>query len=86
MYVTESARGQGIGRALLKDLLARIRTLPRLEQVTLSVTVSQVAAKRLYTSLGFEVFGREPNAICVDSEFVDEEYMVLRHKGPDRLD
>jgi ribosomal protein S18 acetylase RimI-like enzyme len=78
MYVTQTARGQGIGRALLTALLARIRTLPALEQVTLSVTVTQAGAKRLYASLGFEVFGREPNAIRVDGEFVDEEHMVLR--------
>lgn len=78
MYVTNSARGQGIGRALLAALLSRIGTLPGLEQATLSVTVTQAAAKRLYTSLGFEVFGREPNAVRADGEFVDEEHMLLR--------
>jgi ribosomal protein S18 acetylase RimI-like enzyme len=78
MYVTQPARGQGIGRALLTALLERIRTLPGLEQVTLSVTVSQVVAKRLYTSVGFEVFGCEPNSIRAGGEAVDEEHMVLR--------
>ncbi len=78
MYVTRTARGQGVASALLTDLLERIRALPGLEQVTLSVTTSQAAAKRLYTSLGFERFGHEPNSIRVDGEFVDEEHLVLR--------
>jgi ribosomal protein S18 acetylase RimI-like enzyme len=71
-------RGQGVGRALLTALVARIRTLPGLEQVALSVTVSQVAAQRLYASLGFEVFGIETNSIRAGGECIDEEHMVLR--------
>jgi ribosomal protein S18 acetylase RimI-like enzyme len=78
MYVTASMRGQGVGRALLTALLTRIRTFAGLEQVALSVTVSQAAAKRLYTSLGFEVFGIETNSIRAGGECVDEEHMVLR--------
>ena len=78
MYVTRSARDQGIGRALLSALLARARKIPGLEQITLSVTVGQSAAKRLYESLGFEVFGREPNSVRAAGETVDEELMVLR--------
>jgi ribosomal protein S18 acetylase RimI-like enzyme len=78
MYVTAPMRGQGVGRALLTALLARIRSLPGLEQVALSVTVSQAAAKRLYASLGFEVFGIESNSIRAGGQCVDEEHMVLR--------
>lgn len=78
MYVTGSARGQGVGRALLKILLERARKAPGLEQITLSVTVSQAAAKKLYESFGFEVFGREPNSVRAAGETLDEEHMVLR--------
>jgi ribosomal protein S18 acetylase RimI-like enzyme len=81
MYVAEGARGQGVGRALLTALIARIRTLPGLLQVSLSVTASQAAARKIYTSLGFKVFGREPDSICVDGQFVDEEHLVLPLHG-----
>lgn len=80
MYVTESARGKGIGRALLNAVLERARKSPSLELITLSVTVGQSAAKKLYESFGFEVFGREPNSVRVAGETVDEEHMVLRLK------
>lgn len=78
MYVSESARGKGVGRALLEALLERARKAPGLEQITLSVTVGQTAARKLYGSLGFEVFGREPNSVRAAGETADEEHMVLR--------
>ncbi len=78
MYVTPSARGKRVGRALLDQLLACARTLDGLEQIVLSVTQHQAAAKRLYQSLGFTVWGHEPNSLCVDGETLDEDYMVLR--------
>lgn len=84
MYVADSARGQGIGRALLEELLERVRQVPGLEQVMLTVTVNQLAAKKLYASLGFESYGREPGALRVGHQSLDEEYMVLDVRRPDR--
>jgi ribosomal protein S18 acetylase RimI-like enzyme len=78
VYVAPSARGQGIARALMTELLARIRTVPGLAQVMLTVGTGQEAAKELYRSLGFETFGREPNALCCGQDSVDEDYMMLR--------
>jgi ribosomal protein S18 acetylase RimI-like enzyme len=78
VYVTASLRGQGIGRAVLAALIERIRTVPGLRQVILTVGASQGSAKKLYTSLGFEEFGREPGALRIGDESVDEFYMVLR--------
>jgi hypothetical protein len=45
------------------------------------VTASQSAAKKLYASFGFEVFGREPNSVRVAGETHDEEHLVLRLRG-----
>jgi len=78
MYVAPAHRGQGLGRALLDALLERARAIPDLTQVLLGVSASQTAAKQLYTSLGFECFGREPDALRVGRELFDEEHMVLR--------
>ena len=44
----------------------------------LSVAVPQKGAQKVYSSLGFEPFGLEPNAIRVGQESFDEIYMVLR--------
>jgi len=77
MYVADSARGQGIGRALLEALLARVSQLPDLEEVQLSVAVGQLAAQKLYASFGFESYGRERRALRVDGQSIDEDYMAL---------
>ena len=44
MYVADSARGQGIGKALLAALIERAKQLPDLDAILLSVASSQVAA------------------------------------------
>ncbi|HKB49055.1 MAG TPA: GNAT family N-acetyltransferase, partial [Ktedonobacterales bacterium] len=79
MYTAPEARGQGIGRALIEAALAHARTLPGLEQVNLSVVTSNAAARALYRSLGFEVYGLERRALKLpNGTYLDEEHMVLR--------
>ena len=80
VYVKPNCRGQGTGRALLLGLLERIKTLPDLEQVTLTVSSNQAVAKALYRSLGFETFGVERAALKIGDQRFDEEYMALRLK------
>lgn len=77
MYVSVNARGQGIGRALLAELIARARTYSGLEQLVLGVSITQKGARGLYRSLGFEPFGLERHALKVGTHYVDEEYLVL---------
>ena len=78
VYVKPNHRGKGIGRALMEELLRRARTQPDIEQVTLSVTSSQAAARALYLDLGFTAYGREPQAIKVGGVYVDEDHMTLQ--------
>jgi ribosomal protein S18 acetylase RimI-like enzyme len=78
VYVRANSRGQGIGRALLGALLEQIKTLPGFEQVNLTVSSHQVAAKALYRLLGFETFGVERAALKIADQYFDEEYMALR--------
>jgi len=78
VYVRASCRGHGIGRALLSAQLERIKALPGIEQINLSVSSSQIAAKALYRSLGFETFGVERAALKIGNQYFDEEYMLLR--------
>jgi len=78
VYVRANCRGQGLGRGLLLALLKKVKRLPGLEQVNLSVSSGQGAAKALYRSLGFERFGLEPKALKIGRQYFDEEHMALR--------
>jgi ribosomal protein S18 acetylase RimI-like enzyme len=82
VYVTAAARGQGVAKAMLIRMLDRVRGYAGLEQVTLSVSVSQAAARRLYRALGFEVYGYEKHALKVGETYVDDEHMVLWLQAP----
>ena len=78
MYVASEGRGAGYGRALVEALIAQARTLDGLEQLMLDVVASNVAARALYRSLGFEVFGLKRKALKLeDGRYLDEELMVL---------
>lgn len=77
MYVSENARGQGLGRALLSELIAHARTYQGLEQLLIGVGTTQRGAQALYRSLGFEPFGLERRAMKVGTEYVDYEHSVL---------
>ena len=67
---------------MLTQLLDRVRNYARLEQVTLSVSVPQEAARRLYSVLGFEIYGYEQHALKVGETYVDEEHRVLWLQEP----
>ena len=78
MYVLPEYRSRGIARALLVEAIDRVTRLPDLKQLLLGVVVTQATAKRLYESLGFEVYGREPDAVKIGDEYFDEEFMLLK--------
>lgn len=78
VYVSAQFRGKGVGRALLANLLERARQDSSLEQIHLAVATSQDAARHLYRSFGFEIYGTEPRALKVGSTYIDEDHMILR--------
>jgi ribosomal protein S18 acetylase RimI-like enzyme len=78
VYVSREYRGRSIAKQVMTEVLRRARALPGLEQVDLAVASRQKAAKKLYESLGFVMWGREPNAVKVGEEYVEEEYMTLK--------
>jgi ribosomal protein S18 acetylase RimI-like enzyme len=82
MMVADTHRGRGIGRALLAATIARLQGLPDLAQVTLSVTASNRVAVGLYESMGFERYGRLPDAVRLpDGRRLDKDLMRLRLQG-----
>ncbi len=78
MYVASDARGRGVGRLLIDRAIAETRTWKGVERVTLTVVERNEAARRLYRAAGFEVFGREPDALRQDGIRDTMEYMTLR--------
>jgi len=78
VYVKGAHRGKGIGRALMEEILRRAQLQSELEQVTLAVASGQAAARKLYLQLGFQIYGREPEALKVGEVYADEELMTLR--------
>ena len=77
MVVTPAARRRGLGRALMQAAIAAAHDLPGLLQLNLCVNAHNTAALRLYESLGFVAFGREPGAMLVDGVLQEEVLMAL---------
>lgn len=78
MYVAAEARGQGVGRALMDAAIGRARAREGLEMLTLDVVTTNAAARALYLSLGFTIFGTAPHALKQDDgSYQDEDLMAL---------
>lgn len=78
MHVRPEARGHGIGRALLEAVAAHARAAG-LAQLQLGVGTGNAAARRLYESAGYVVFGVERDALRpAPGRSIDEELRVLR--------
>jgi ribosomal protein S18 acetylase RimI-like enzyme len=82
MFVRESARGLGAGRALVSAALAAAASRPGVQVVTLTVTEGNAQAVALYESCGFEAFGTEPMAIATPEGFKSKVHMWLRLPAP----
>lgn len=80
MYVAPEARGLGVGKALVERAIAHARTMNGLEQITLIGVASNLGARQLYVSAGFEPYGIEPCGLKVNGECYDLEMMILRLK------
>jgi len=81
VYVSPAHRGKKVGRALLREVLDRVKGDASVEQIQLAVADTQAAAEGLYRSFGFVLFGVEPQALKVGAEYADEKHMVLRMRG-----
>lgn len=82
MYVAPHHRRQGIGRKLMEAAIQFAASQTGVTQVQLSVSASAPGAQRLYESLGFTVWGTEPDALRVDGQSHDEHHMSLELAPP----
>ena len=76
MYVAPEAAGRGVGRALLNELLARAARVDGLRQLQLMVDSRNEAARKLYESFGFRIYGCEVEGLNVDGVFHDTDLMM----------
>jgi len=80
MYVQPESRGRGVGKVLLQEVITQANQLSGLEQLHLMVVTTNDAARALYLSMGFEVYGKVLQAFKEGEQYWDEELMVLRLK------
>lgn len=78
MYVSPEFREKGIGKSLIQELVIRAKQYDGLEQINLTVITNNIAAKRLYETIGFVTYGIERNALKTECQYWDEDLMVLR--------
>lgn len=78
LYVTPAARGQSLGENLISCALAEARRLGGVEQVKLQLEAGNMRARKLYESIGFEVWGTEPRAVKIGELYYDDLHMILK--------
>ena len=78
VFIAPSHRGRGLARRLLEAVIALARQAEGIRQLNLTAYADNRPALALYQSLGFEVYGRESAAICVDGTLHDDLHMSLR--------
>lgn len=77
IYIQPAYRKRGIAKALMEIAIKHAKNSMHCSIVNLSVETTNVAAKKLYQSYGFEVWGIEPNAKQLHGKFYDSCHMAL---------
>ena len=78
MYVAREERRRGIGKALLDEAIARLRSVGDVEQIELTVVQTEEPARRLYLARGFEVQGVMRGAMKDGEHYFHDDLMILR--------
>jgi RimJ/RimL family protein N-acetyltransferase len=77
VYVRQEFRGNGMAKALISEIIRRVRIIDGIEQINLIVSATQPIAKRVYSSLGFKHYGTETKSLKIGGSYIDDEWMVL---------
>ncbi|MDZ8105160.1 MAG: GNAT family N-acetyltransferase [Nostoc sp. DedQUE12a] len=80
MYVQQEYRGKAIGKLLVNEVIEKAKALNDVEILLLDVVKSNLFAKQLYLSLGFQIYGIEKMAYKFDNQYFDLELMYLQIK------
>lgn len=78
VYVRPEARGQGISKLLMQQLIDEARKIEGLEILALEVALTQTGARTLYTRLGFFTTGIVLHGYKLpEGRYVNHEEMML---------
>jgi len=76
VHVSAAYRGQGMGAGLLHRLIELARQAG-IRSLILAVLADNVAARRLYESCGFRLYGVEPCAVRKGDGYIDQALYAL---------
>lgn len=77
MYVQPMHRGRRVGLQLMQAAITAAGSRPEIVTLTLTLTEGNHSALRLYESVGFVVWGTQPQAIRTDSGLKGKVHMSL---------
>lgn len=75
VYVAENRRGEGVGTALMAELIHRAASMP-LHVIIAAIAGDNPASVRLHAAAGFQQCGFIPQAMRKFNQWVDLIYMV----------
>jgi ribosomal protein S18 acetylase RimI-like enzyme len=77
VFVEPEFRGRAMGKALMQAVLAQARGWGGVDFLDLGVSANSPEAQRLYESVGFALWGREPETTEHEGRRYDELHMTL---------
>ena len=84
VYVRADARGGGVGRTLLTELVRRARERPEMRRVALAVFADNLRARALYEAIGFVVEGCRRGASRERDGSLRDELLMAMDVGDPR--
>lgn len=81
MYVNEKYSGKGIGKELLTKAIKKAFENNEIEQLVLSVVLSNTEANNLYERVGFVEYGIIRDYFKYKNKTSDQRFMILERKN-----
>lgn len=81
MFVDPGYKGQGIGMALLQQVIEKAFCSEQIEQIILSAVFENEKAIKLYERAGFIEYGRLANYFKSDSGYTTQSFFVMNRPG-----
>ena len=78
VYLAPEVRGRGLAQAMMGELISAAKQMPGLDVLELSVTETQLSARRLYERLGFVTWGVQPDAVREGGQALSEHHLQLQ--------
>jgi ribosomal protein S18 acetylase RimI-like enzyme len=78
LTVAKQHRGNGIGRALMEEIISLSQSMLQAKLITLDYFANNQKAHNLYKSLGFEKIGEVPNGVYYQGHYYNNVLMCKR--------